>query len=155
MRFYHDYDWTARVVERGHQVRGTAIKCDECYKTIGVGEMAYHVFMQEHEECQTCDSFECECAEGQCCACEKPDYGETFEYDRCEECDKFLQAIEAAEIDEDCDPSESRPALTSLREDISNAGLEASKKYWLKAVVMFPELKASGYLGKLWKRIFV
>ena len=167
MCFYNDdYDWTASVVE---QSTGVSIGklCDECHLPIPPGATIHHIFMQEHEECHACENGECECpltADGELscdskgCQCEKPAFGETFDYDRCDECDKFLRAVEAAEIDEGCEPYEARPGLGGMIEELRNLEgdneVYPAKRYFKLAVKMFPELVTSGYLGRLAKRVF-
>ena len=161
MCFYNgDCDWTASVCEQADTVAIADCKCSECGQTIPVGAFAHTIFMQEYEECRACEETECECpydSDGNpiCwtkgCQCEKPELGETFDYVRCDGCDKFLQAVESAEIAEGCDRLEARPNLP-MYDDMQGIGQEECKKYWIKAVEMFPEFKR--HFGMLWKRIF-
>lgn len=164
MCFYHDYDWTAEVSERSTITVPEAgrARCDECGCTIPPGAVAHSLYQQQYEECHRCagyDSDGCECPkdkDGDCieCQCPEPVYGETFEYTCCDECDKFLLAVEYAEVEAGCDRSEARPSLCGMIEDIRGGGMDEAKKYWKAARRMFPELVASGYLGRLWRRVF-
>lgn len=158
MCFYNDdYDLKASVVEKTEKVATKPVKCDECSRMIHVGETVHHIYMQEAEECKACDNGDCDCIEREkeCCACEVPDMGETFDYDRCDECDTFLKAVEAAEIEAGCPPYEARPALQIMKEAIRDGGDLEARKYFKTAARMFPALKQSGYLGRLWNDLFV
>lgn len=147
-----DYDWTASVVVDTDEPAKKKTHCDECGADIQVGEMLHHKSFQEHEECRVCHP------DGE----ESPpdleehehEFGETSDYDRCDSCDKFLQAVEAAELEAGCSKYDSRPNLAYMIEDIRNGDMDDAKRYWKKAVVMFSELKASGYLAKLWQVCF-
>lgn len=150
-----DYDWVATVAEWSEGQANGATRCDECHRDIPEGATVHRLFMQEHEECRTCCDGECECPkdeDGDCpvCCCPDPDFGESQDYGRCEDCHAFLRAVEAAEIEEGCKPHEARPRLTSMVEDIREAGrLWERKRYLKKAVAMFPDRKA--YLAWLWR----
>jgi hypothetical protein len=148
-----DYDWTAEVSEEEEFVASKPTKCQECYRLIPAGETMVHIWMQQYEECHACYDGECECPEGRCCQCEEPVFGETFDYHRCQECDKFLMAVEAAEVEEGCARHESRPGLGAMASDIMDGDRENIKRYFKRALRDFPELKASGYLTRLGKRI--
>lgn len=150
-----DYDWLAEVVEQSDHVLLAPIKCDECCRVIEIGETVHHIFMQQYEECHRCYEGECECEEEKCCQCSLPKFGEMSDYDRCQECDKFLQAVENAELEAGCDRRDSRPPLTEMRSAIGDGGIAEAKRYFKMAKRDFPELAKSGYLGRLWKRMFV
>lgn len=161
MCFVHeDYDWIAMVNEHSDGVASVATKCDECDSSIAPSAFVHRVHQQEHEECHACDDGFCDCPrddfdEPVCilkgCQCENPDFGETFDYVRCEGCDKFLRAVKALEIEEGCSEHEAMPGMPFF-EDFQDIGREESKKYWQKALAMFPEIKA--HLGLLWRRMF-
>lgn len=155
MCFLADYDWYAQVCEQSERVVETPTKCNECGRIVQPGEKMHHVWMQQYEECHNCDCGECACnldASGQC---PEPEFGETFDYDRCEQCDKFLSAVQHAEEDEGCQGVEARPGLGSMMNDICDGGRSDAKRYFQRAARDYPELKASGYLGRLWNRMFV
>ena len=154
MCFIHDYDWTARVCEETAYPAQKPTECDECGAVIPIGGGVYHVHMEEYDGCRQCYLGECECGEEGCCRCPEPDPGETFDYDRCESCEKFLYAVQEAEEEAGCEGSEARPALGTMLEDIQNGGRHDAKRYWKLARQHYPELVTSGYLGRLWKRIF-
>ena len=156
----HDYDWYASVSERSTVTLEKPTQCQECRRMMQSGETAHHVYMQEAEECVDCEHGDCECGWNdeagtfRCCKCPEPSVGNTFDYDCCVECDKFLQAVEAAEIDAGCAISDALPPLTEMMEAIMNGDMDDAKRYFKKAVAMWPELKASGYLGRLWRDMF-
>jgi len=154
MCFNDDYDWTANVVQEADTLAAAPAKCDECSAKIGVGDWVHTIHMEESEWCMDCENGDCDCAcVGECCQCATPNLGETFDYIRCESCDKFLRAVEATEIEEGCNKYTARPGLP-MRDDLQGVGRLDAKRYWKKAKAMFPELVASGYLGKLWWRMF-
>lgn len=165
MCFVHDYDWRAELVERGSHATESGTSCHECYARIGPGETIHTLWMQEHEECQACENGDCACLKNHDdagCQCEEPVHGESFDWQCCDNCYKFLQAVEAVEVEAGCHRSEARPALTAMIEEVSGSNsvgreeaMPEARKYFKKAIALFPELKASGYLGKLWKRMFV
>jgi hypothetical protein len=109
--------------------------------------------MEEYEECQACYEGDCECPEGKCCACLNPTFGESFDYVRCDACEKFLKAVDIQEADDGCAPSESRPALGEMVNSIQDLGAERAKEYFQRALKDSPEIKV--YLGRLWNRMFV
>jgi hypothetical protein len=159
MCFVNDYDWYAEVCEQDDRPALADFTCDECWRLILAGQMQHHVHQEEYEECQRCADDDCDCQKngnGRCdgCQCDQPATGETFDYNRCEECDKFLKAVEQAEIEAGCDLSDSRPGLCGMIPEIQGGGREEAGRYFQKALRMFPELKASGYLGWLYKRMF-
>lgn len=138
MCFYHDdYDWIAEICETTAGVSPLAAKCDECGKRILAFEWRCHVYQQEHEECQRCEYEELEPDDE---PCQTHDYGETFNYDRCEDCDKIIRAIEQYELREGCKPHESRPALCDLKEELNPWNRDDAPLYAAVAIEMFPEL---------------
>lgn len=154
MCFVNDYDWYAQEVAHSTRPAATPTRCAECRETIPVGGLVHHTFMQEYEECHICYEGDCTCADDKCCQCEEPEYGETFDYDCCDGCHKFLSAVQHAEEDAGCSGDETRPPLGEMRSAIRDGGRDEAKRYWLRALRDYPELKASGYLGRLWKNIF-
>ena len=162
-----DCDWMADVTEEETYPSDGKTKCMECWRVIPEGQDVHHTYFQEHEECHACYDGECECparddgdkvcVDGDC-KCEHPSFGETSTYDRCQDCDKFLKAIEASEIDEGCKPHESRPQLGVMVEELRNLEgdneVYPAKRYFKRAVKMFPELVASGYLGMMARKVF-
>ncbi|MDE2100919.1 MAG: hypothetical protein KGL39_26975, partial [Patescibacteria group bacterium] len=154
MCFFNDADWYAEVYEEVISKAEKDFACEECGANVSAGEEYRYIFMQENEdtECEFCEKGKerdgTKCLE--CNGTGSRDPGETFEYARCMECDRFLQAIEAAEIEEGCSRDEARPRLNYLREDIREADpVPMLRRYIKKAIEMFPELKKSGYLGRV------
>lgn len=164
MCFYADYDWIAQVFEESTPVADKPIRCEECGAGIPRGVKYHHVWMQQYDYCLTCELGECSCGkdtdgnllcDGGCgkCECDPPNYGETSDWNCCENCHKFLNAVQLAEQEAGCDYSESRPPLGEMMTYIGD-GAEEAKKYWKVAVKEYPELVANGYLAMLWRRMF-
>jgi hypothetical protein len=160
MCFYNDgYDWTAEVVSEKEGAASKDAKCQECRRVIPAGHRLWTVFQQECEECKTCDEGDCECPKdkrGDCmeCKCEKPNFGEEFDYHSCLDCKRFLDAVSVAEVESGCSVYESRPAYMEMIESVSSAGVDESDKYFAKADEMFPDLRQSGYLDWLKAKMF-
>lgn len=167
MCFASDYDWYAEFIDNSTPIADRDIRCDECHCAIPAGTRYHHTYMQQHEECRDCDNGECECqpifedgvqvgrtCEDNGCQCAEPNIGETFEWHCCESCFKFLDAIEAAEVEAGCKRYEARPPLTEMLDSLRNAGARDCKRYYRKASQMFPELVISDYLPKLWRKLF-
>lgn len=143
-------DWYASVVETDDRVSDGTVRCDECRRKIGPGQGYEHTDQREHEECRRCQD-ECsdwyeenhpDCAEG------KHHYGEEYQHDICEECLKFLAAIQYVEADEGCAPSESRPPLGELLEALWDS--DSAVAYIDRASADFPELAMNGYLDRMY-----
>jgi hypothetical protein len=154
MCFYHNYDWGVGLVTHETLTAVKPFKCNECRTTIQPGESYVHTYQQEHEECNACGVGDCECPDGNCCQCSCPDFGNTYEHDVCIGCDKFLKVIEAVERDEGCTGDSTRPILSEMVESIRHGEMHDSKRYWKRAREMFPELVLSGYLAKLWRKVW-
>lgn len=153
MCFYHgDYDWTASICDETIEKAKKDIECQECWTEIKINEEYQQIFMQESEECLECENEICYCEEDKCCQCEKPDYGETYLHRRCLECVKFLQAIEEVEIAAGCKGEETRPPLEHMLESLSYS--DDVNKYFKTALKKFPELKKSGYLKRIYKKVY-
>lgn len=157
MCFVNDCDWFASVYNLGTMTVEKPTKCLECYGVVPYGATLHTVHMQEHEECHVCEYGECDCPkdkDGDCkeCKCDPPDYGERFHYHRCEDCNKFLNAIQIAEEEAGCGNDEARPLLTEMRDQLREAGPREAKKYYQVAMREYPELK--DYLTWLWRRLF-
>lgn len=156
MCFTHDYDWYAETQEQSTFIADKPVKCNECRVEIPVGGNVYRIWQAEYEGCQLCENKYCECEPDRCCDCEEPDYGETNEHQCCENCHKFLQAVEASEVEEGCERSEARPALFCMIEDIrqfDDYDYRNRKRYIQKAIEMFPEMVGNGYIKRLWKKM--
>lgn len=149
-----DYDWHAEVMDQSTLTTDKLNHCDECYRDILPGTEFHYVHMRQHEECQLCVEEECDCDEDQCCQCDVPEFGEEQAYSRCIECDKFLQAVQAAEVAEGCPIYDSRPGLNAMEEEMMERGRGDAKKYFVTARKMFPELVGSGYLKYMWNKLF-
>jgi hypothetical protein len=149
-----DCDWYASICEKTAAPANEVTRCDECHRKIQPGETVHHIFMQQYEECHACDVAECECEERgkECCACDKPIFGETFDYDRCDECEKFLEAVQAAELEEGCSQYESQPDLGDMLSSIREVGASEAKRYYKAAMRLHPTLKP--HLVKLWRGLF-
>lgn len=159
MCFLSECDWYAEEQEEYGLTHAGPWRCDECGRTFPAGVWFTHIFLGEHEHCQTCSEGDCKCprgSDGYCggCECPDPDLGESFDYDRCRECSLFLEGVEAAELAAGCAPSESRPSLGAMREEIQSQGAAEAKKYYQHAARLHPELVAGGYLKRLWRGLF-
>lgn len=136
MCFYNDdYDWYASVCETTDGASDTETACHECGEKIAAGQWRRHVYQQEHDECQRCEWEQLDDDEE---PCEQHDYGETYDYDCCESCEKILKAIEALEAEEDCPEHSRRPSLCGLYDEAICE--DDDGKYRAKAIAMFPEL---------------
>jgi hypothetical protein len=143
MCFYNkDYDWVATVNETEVTTADNPTRCDECRTPIAVGEWIKTIHQQEYEACQICeDEFADDYDEEQDKATCEHKYGETFDYVRCEACDKVLRAIEVIEIEEDCPADARQPALTMLLDELFHFEPVDRMKYIDRAVEMFPEIR--------------
>jgi len=152
MCFYTESDWYASVCDVTRPVATKTVACDECRRRILPGEEYVNIYQQERETCRNCE-FDDEaddpedlgeeenaerCPEGEC------DFGETFDYDRCVQCDQALRAIEAVELSRGCKAQHALPALTQLYEAMWEADEDGA--YAAKALEMFPHLR-----GHLWR----
>lgn len=88
------------------------------------------------------------------CVCPEPAYGESFEYEACDECHKFLETVVLAEIKSGCARSEAHPGYTGMLEMIGEGGWGEAAKYFHEAEQVYPELVASGYLQWLKRKMF-
>src|SRR5688572_30184586 len=140
MCFYNDYDWYAQVSDSSSGPADTKARCDECGKVINPGDWRYHLDQQEEECCRTCDeggdNYDDDDPQDPL-TCEH-DFGETFDYDRCDKCDKILKAIEAVEIKEGCPPDARRPRLMELRETFIEHS--SAPVYAATAIEMYSEV---------------
>lgn len=158
MCFVSNAEWFAEVYEHSDPVATRPTVCDECCCPIPVGTTYHRIEMQEYEQCRACLDGDCECprdADGDCaeCKCEKPSLGESHTYERCTGCHLFLQAVEEAEKEAGCKAHESRPDLDCMIESLSEGDERELLRYFKKATVMHPELRESGYLAILWRKI--
>ncbi len=126
MCFYHgDADWSASVCETTEGPAEARTKCDDCYRPVLPGQWRKHVYMQEHELCLRCEDdsdwnrFNYD-PDNEECKAGKHDYGETFDCDSCEHCERLREAIQVVEEAEGCVGEETRPLLSALYEQISN-----------------------------------
>lgn len=154
-------EWHATVVEKFISIGEEPTQCMECRRDFSVGTTFHCTYMQEDDECGACRDGDCECPDGDCecpdedcCSCDEPDYGMTFDYKRCDDCEKYLDAVEKAELAAGCGRDEARPPYEMMIEYIRNGGVSEAKKYFIEAVKRYPELKTSGYLAFLWWRMF-
>ncbi len=162
MCFYHDgdYDWLARFHESNTTVAEKAVKCLECFNPIRAGVPYTHIEMREWEECKVCDpetraeasDYDSSsnsdepvepCEEGKC------DYGESDYHRICEECSKFLNAIQRVEEEDGCTGAEARPAYGQLREAMWES--DHAQDYLNRARADYPELAMSGYLDEFYE----
>lgn len=139
MCFYGDCDWYAEVQFDNFAIAGKPIRCGECGRTIDPGQQHRVIELRECECCQVCERADC--------TCDKPDYGEEFITARCLDCDKFLAAIAAVEIEEGCSRHESQPALEGMFDELYEFEVENIERYLAKAAAMSPELESNGYLA--------
>lgn len=155
MCFVNEADWVASESAEYTYAATQRIKCCECRELVGSGALVHYLWLQEYDECLACYEGECSCPCGECCQCEAPTFGETAELYTCDNCHKFLQAVEATELAAGCRSYEAKPLPEMMYNDIQEVGSEEAKKYWQQAIRMFPELRTSGYLGRLWRKMFV
>ena len=149
MCFYAaEAEWFATISDEKEIVLDKDRKCMECRAVMPAGSTVFYLHQQEHEECQGCDNLECKCDY------EEPCFGEVYDYYCCLNCRKFLEAVEAAEIDAGCERSDSRPSYEGMMDEIREGRAGEALKYWRKAKKMYPELKANGYLARLWSMLF-
>lgn len=161
MCFNVDYDWSPAVQGDWTETTGKR-RCDECHLEIADGETSHHVYQQEHEECQACYDGECDCVPDserenhgpEDCKCSSPQYGHEFDYCRCDDCDKFLKAVERAELEAGCSSMEALPPYGEMIEYIgrANGDMASAKRYFKAALKMFPETR--GHLAWLWGLMF-
>lgn len=158
MCFYapDDYDWTASVSEESDTVAPEQTFCDECGDTVLAGDFLHTLHMREVEEggCRDCEDGGCECEDGKCCQCDPPEPGETFDYERCYNCHRFLEAVHLTETKAGCPDHSARPQVGAMIDDISSGNLEESEKYFAEARVLFPDMEASGFLARIWKSMW-
>lgn len=148
-----DYDWYARTQEEDRNPRAKDVRCEECLEPIPAGAPIFHIYLQQYEYCEACEEENCECVKD-CCECEDPQVGETYDYYCCQNCERFLDAVEAAELEEGCSKADSRPLHAMMRAEMEGIGRKDARRYFKKALKMFPTLQTSGYLGRLWKGLF-
>lgn len=154
MCFYNEGDWCVAVQKEETLAAAAPLRCDECGVMIQVGGYVRHIHQWENEDCQDCENGDCDCGEAGCCRCPEPkNYGEEFDYHCCEQCDKFINAVASAELEVGCREHESKPMLTSLFEELHEVSIHDKRRYVKKALSMFPELRTSGYLTAMWKKI--
>ena len=127
-----DYDWYAEVQEEFCEPASGLTRCDECAVFIYPDERFVRLHLQQFEECLHC-SGECPCDRVKCpclrdengdCICDElcgadgveHDYGETFDYNCCLDCDSLIKAIQRHKIPEGCKPFYMRPAFGKLYE---------------------------------------
>lgn len=150
MCFYADYDWYASVCETEDRTADKPFHCMECGTVVNVGESYQYTWMQEHEECHRCEEGDCECVDRDDfheCKCAEPNYGETYTYRCCQNCRKFLDAVEQHELHEGCERDEARPPLGEMADYMRE--LDDLGGYFAEAEKMHPELKQSGYLDRM------
>lgn len=152
MCFYADFYYESQT--KVNFVTTKPTKCYECRRMIPEGITMIHNSLQEHEECNACNEGECECPDGACCECDEPEYGETLDYDICQECSKFLEAMTAAEIEVGCDSDESQPPVGMMLRELYEIGRDECNRYFNKAKLMYPELVEVGYLNYLEAKLF-
>lgn len=164
MCFYNDPDWYASPVTDELRTATAPLTCMECRSPIPIDAQYRYVYQQEHECCRCLDFERCLDddatieARGDTCTCPTPDYGETYHYHRCLDCDKFLSAVAAVEHDAGCPSDESQPCYEGMIEEISEGhgyGDESAVRYFKRANRDYPELKRSGYLKRIAERVFV
>ena len=149
MCFYNDdYDWIARQIEEEDRVEDRDCRCLECRQKIPAGTELHYVYMQEYEECQACENGECACNDGEPvddsheCRCDKPDFGSVYEYRRCLNCHRLLQAIEDVELERGCRHHEARPMLEQMQESLQEMGWSDARPYLDTCLAKHPEMSA-------------
>lgn len=153
-------DWSAEWWREGTAPAKGEAACDECGRAVAAGSPLYSLHERESPYCQNChgcpaDEVHDADEDAHACACEEPDFGETLDYEACPGCRKFLRAVEAAEREAGCAAHESLPYLTDMLNAVQDGGAREAFKYFRAAVRMYPELRESGYLAFLWRKLFV
>lgn len=153
-----DYDWVAEYQEtdKNYSNRLFRLRCAECGVLIDAGESCCRMYLQQWEE-PRCAA--CEMVEGCNCVPSNYDSEEAFQSRFstgdsetviwCQECEKFLTAIEAVEEAEGCPAYSRRPRVGGMREELWHLDKADKKKYFLRAKQMFPELVTSGYFARI------
>lgn len=159
MCFYtDDCDWIASHTEEENRTEDKDRRCLECGTKIPAGQELHRIYLQEHEDCQACEYGECVCAgdepieESHDCRCEKPDFGQDYEYRRCLNCDRLLQVIEDVELSRGCRSWESRPMLEQMRESLQQMDWSDAKAYFDACRVKHPEM--SSWLDAMVERLW-
>jgi len=144
MCFYNHCEWYASICETDTaRTSAHPVACDECGRAIPPGTPYTHVFMQEHEDEGPDDE-----DEGPDDESEEFDPGETFDYDRCGDCSRLLDAVGAEEVSRGCHAYESRPPLTAMQEQIGDLDPADRRAYRVRALAMFPDMGAE-YLDRM------
>ena len=142
MCFYNgDCDWYASVYEVDPAATSERpVRCDECCRPIPAGTPYTHIYMREHEDYWPYDSDNDEEASGPFPEGDEPDPGNEEWYDRCADCSRLLEAVEAEELARGCKPHEARPGLTAMRETIGELDPDDRRAYRDRARAMFPAI---------------
>lgn len=161
MCFIYDYDWLAEYSKETTYPATHPTTCQECHRIIAVGQPVHHLYQQQYECCRLCDEYTREiadmdydgspltpCQDGQC------DHGETFDYNCCDDCHLFLHAVETSEIAAGCRPSESRPLLQELLENLVEIGARDCLRYFHTAAKLHPSLLHNDYLTWLYRKCY-
>lgn len=136
MCFYNDdYDWYAEVQTVETHVAKEIFACQECGQEIAVGESYRYIYQQEHEECQRCEWEQLDPDDD---PCEQHDYGETYHYRCCNQCQRILEIIQLIEIEEGCPPHAQQPGLGELSEVFSEH--QSREQYAQRVLTLFPDL---------------
>lgn len=159
MCFYtDDYDWIAQHIEAENRTEDVPRRCLECRRMIPAGTELHHVFARQYEECQACENGECACNDGEPieeshdCQCEKPDLGQDYEYRRCLDCHRLLQAIEDVELARGCRHHESRPMPEQMRDSLGQMDWSDAKPYFDACLAKHPEM--SSWLDAMAKQLW-
>lgn len=135
MCFSSEADWYASINVETYWQGDKPCTCEECGREIAVGEWRKNLEQQEREECQIC-----EYEDGEPCADDDHDYGETYSGDTCRECLLVLAAIYEIEEIEKCPEHSRQPQGCQLYDELQHNIDARGPNYVGYAMLRFPEL---------------
>lgn len=148
MCFLKDYDYVFEDWHEGEGVTAARDRCDECRCVIWPGEWRKCMEGQQYESCRNRAHYDGltdddeidvftdghgDVEEGDC------DYGERYEYVRCERCDAVLKAIQAHEVEEGCVGDSTTPYLEQLSDAVTDADEAEFDAYAAKLRAIAPQ----------------
>lgn len=158
MHLCPEHDWIAEEYTKSEGYARSATVCDECQRTINKGDWRCTIQMREYSECQICEDQSSpnyidatdtgiEYGEGDTEQAKIQldilnqhtcDFGETFSYFRCIDCDKVLHAFTQFKSLACCSNSDNLPALGKLAAFLNT--YHKQQEYVDYALKMFSEL---------------
>ncbi len=142
MCFYTDDAETFEVCEESTVTLEAPASCPDCGRKIPAGQLMHEFHFQKYEECHDCEVGDCGCADGKCCQCAQPNYGEAAQERRCHDCHLLRECVREVEHEAGCDAAESEPLFGQLRHSLRQANPEDVERYLARARQKYPELRA-------------